>query len=133
MGDRRVLVIEDERFAREALEKLLLEEGYLVRSAPSGKVGVELNLEFLPDILVCDYYLPDLDGLNVLREVRQSIHPGAYFILVTAGLSGVDQERALRREADAYLSKPIDLEKFRRIIFACGPAGARNCSLDPVG
>lgn len=133
MGARRVLVIEDERFAREALEHLLLEEGYLVRTAPSGTLGVALNLEFLPDVLVCDYYLPDLDGLNVLREVRQSTHPGAYFILVTAGLSGVDQERALRREVDAYLSKPIDLEKFRRIILACDSVGARGRSLDPVG
>jgi len=113
MPPRRVLVIEDETGAREALESLLREEGFSVRVASSGAAGLSCFREFHPEIILCDYYLPDLDGLQVLRRVRESSENGVRFIMVTAGLSGEDDERALRREADAFLAKPIDLLKLQ--------------------
>lgn len=117
MGTRRVLVIEDETSAREALENLLTEEGYTVRSAPSGLEGLHCYDEFLPDVVVCDYYLPDIDGLQVLRRMRASSNP-VRFVMVTAGMSGADEEKALRQEADAFLGKPIDLGDLNRVLGA---------------
>jgi DNA-binding response OmpR family regulator len=109
MGAQRVLVIEDENAAREALESLLREEGYTVRAAPSGQAGIDSCRDFDPDVVVCDYYLPDIDGLRVLREIRRVLGKPVRVIMVTAGLSDADDELALRREADAFLAKPIDL------------------------
>jgi CheY-like chemotaxis protein len=109
MQNPRVLVIDDEPSAREALENLLLEDGYLVRTAPSGAAGLACQPEFRPHIVVCDYHLADMDGLQVLRRLRASTGDEVRFILVTAGLAPHDDERALRREADAFLDKPIDL------------------------
>lgn len=122
MCARRVLVIEDEDAAREALQSLLREEGYLVRSAPNGKEGVDCCRDFAPDIVLCDYYLPDIDGLQVLRTVRGFSGKPVRFILLTAGLSGAEDEVALRREADAFLGKPIDLDRLHSALEPRSPS-----------
>lgn len=70
MSARRVLVIEDETSSREALESLLSEEGYIVRTASTGEAGLACHVDFHPDIIICDYYLPDIDGLRVMRMIR---------------------------------------------------------------
>ncbi len=115
---RRVLVIEDEASSREALESLLREEGFTVRSAPTGEAGLACYAEFLPDTVVCDYYLPDLDGLGVMRLIRAGGQRGVRIIMVSAGMSDVENERALRREADVFLRKPIDLAELSRALDA---------------
>ncbi|MBW3570115.1 MAG: response regulator, partial [Gemmatimonadetes bacterium] len=62
MAAQRILVIEDEAGAREALKSLLDEEGYTVATAESGLRGLERVSDFRPDTVVCDFYLPDIDG-----------------------------------------------------------------------
>ena len=118
---RRVLVIEDEPSAREALVSLLGEEGFTVLSASTGREGIDSYGAFRPDFVLCDYYLPDVDGLQVLRSVRTMGGSSTRFIMVTAGLSDAMDERALRAEADAFLGKPIDLEQLH---LALQPRGA---------
>ncbi|HEU4454983.1 MAG TPA: response regulator, partial [Longimicrobium sp.] len=70
MAAQRILVIEDEPGAREALESLLSEEGYTVATAENGEKGLKQLSDFHPDTVVCDFYLPDTDGLQILRRVR---------------------------------------------------------------
>lgn len=123
---RRVLVIEDEASAREALVSLLGEEGFSVRSASTGREGIESYGAFRPDFVVCDYYLPDVDGLQVLRSVRTMGGEDTRFIMVTAGLSDAMDERALRAEADAFLGKPIDLEQLHLALHPAGPSPEDN-------
>ena len=123
---RRVLVIEDEPSAREALVSLLGEEGFSVRSASTGREGIASFGAFRPDFVVCDYYLPDVDGLQVLRTVRTMGGAGTRFIMVTAGLSDATDERALRAEADAFLGKPIDLEQLHLALQPRGPSPDDN-------
>ncbi|HET7275346.1 MAG TPA: response regulator [Longimicrobiaceae bacterium] len=116
MPARRVLVIEDEPGARDALGSLLGEDGYEVRTAGSGAAGLRFILEFRPDTVVCDFYLPDIDGLEVLRQARALAAPGVIFIVLTAGCGGAEAEKAVREEADFFLKKPIDLPKFRLLL-----------------
>lgn len=113
MDIRRVLVIEDEIPAREALVNLLQDEGFSVIGARDGQEGLESFAEFQPDIVVCDYYLPDINGLQVLRKIRQSRNGATRFILLTAGMSDAENERALRSEADSFLGKPVDLAQLQ--------------------
>ena len=117
MSSRRVLVIEDESGARDALESLLLEDGHLVRSAETGTEGIERYHEFHPDAVVCDFYLPDINGLQVLRRVRAA-QDDVMFIMVTAGCGGDEVEQTLRTEADFFLDKPVDLDQLRALLSA---------------
>lgn len=113
MAAQRILVIEDEPGAREALESLLAEEGYTVASAESGETGLRRLSEFHPDTVVCDFYLPDTDGLQILRKVRSQSGGQVTFIVITAGCGGDGVERTLQREADYFFQKPVDLQRLR--------------------
>lgn len=110
MGAPRILVIEDDDGARDALGCLLSEEGYTVRTASSGKGALLCASEFQPDAIVCDYYLPDLDGLQVLRRLRATGRD-IFIIVVSAGRYDASAGLALRSEADVFLDKPIDLDR----------------------
>ncbi|HUE95630.1 MAG TPA: response regulator [Longimicrobiaceae bacterium] len=109
----RVLVIEDEFAAREALVSLLSEEGFVVRGAPNGRTGIASFCEFHPDVVVCDYLLPDLNGLQVLRQIRAAGADTFRFILLTSGVGDPENEAALRVEADGFLGKPVDLAQLQ--------------------
>jgi CheY-like chemotaxis protein len=130
MAAQRILVIEDEDGAREALQSLLTEDGYTVCTAASGGSGLKRLQEFRPDTVVCDFYLPDTDGLQVLREIRASGEPHVTVIVITAGCGGEERESILRREADHFLAKPLDLQRFRELLQSTrgrgnGRAGAK--------
>jgi CheY-like chemotaxis protein len=115
MAARRVLVIEDDPGARDALGSLLADDGLVVRTAASGRRALECIRDFRPDVVVCDFYLPDLNGLQILRHLRQM--PGkVFFIMLTAGGGGEEVQRALREEADLFLNKPVDLARLRRVL-----------------
>ena len=116
MAAQRILVIEDESGAREALQSLLVEEGYTVATAETGERGLERVRDFRPDTVVCDFYLPDTDGLQVLRQVRAGSDDEITFIIITAGCGGEDAEDLLRREADFFLQKPVDLSRLRSVL-----------------
>lgn len=126
MAARKILVIEDEAGARDALESLLAEDGYTVCTAGTGRTGLERLHEFHPDTVVCDYYLPDIDGLQVLRAIRSGFPGGVTVIVITAGGAGEEAESALRSEADVFLQKPIDLSKFRRALQLSSPTPRRR-------
>jgi len=124
MAEHRVLLVEDDAGARDALGSLLAEEGYVVRTAASGAAALACAHDFAPHTVVCDVCLPDIDGLQVLRAVR-AMRPGAFFVILTAGCGSAEAERSLRREADIFLDKPIDLPRFRAILQRTRP-GARE-------
>jgi len=73
--------------------------------------------------VVCDFYLPDTDGLQILRRVRsQASHP-VTFIVITGACGGDGVERLLQREADFFLQKPVDLKRLRNALERhAGPA-----------
>jgi two-component system nitrogen regulation response regulator NtrX len=116
MAAERILVIEDEPGARTALESLLAEEGYTVCTAENGRAGLERIDDFHPDTIVCDFYLPDIDGLTVLRQARIASRDGITFIFVTGGCGGDEAESRLRQEADFFFHKPLDLSRLRRVL-----------------
>ena len=67
----RILVVDDERHIREVLEIGLSDEGYDVRSAPDGQIGLQIVREWSPDIVVLDVMLPKIDGVKLLPMLRQ--------------------------------------------------------------
>lgn len=116
MAAERILVIEDEPGARTALGSLLTDEGYTVCTAENGRAGLERIDDFHPDTIVCDFYLPDIDGLTVLRQARVAAQEGITFIFVTGGCGGDEAESTLREEADFFFHKPLDLSRLRCVL-----------------
>lgn len=111
----RVLVIEDDDGARTALASLLTDDGYAVCTAGTGLDGISRAALFRPHAVICDYSLPDVDGLEVMRRLRAT-YPDLFFIMVTAGRYGPRGERDLRAEADVFLDKPVDLSVLRNAL-----------------
>jgi DNA-binding response OmpR family regulator len=68
---KNILVIEDDTDLRDILRDSLTEEGYIVTTAKGGKEGLELALAQHPDLILLDIILPGMDGLSVLRHIRQ--------------------------------------------------------------
>jgi signal transduction histidine kinase len=113
----RVLVVEDNRDAREGLRMLLEAWGHRVEEAGDGQRGLELALGSLPDVALIDVGLPVLDGYQVAQAIRRA--PGGERLLLVA-VTGYGQPEDARRarEAgfDAHLVKPIDPDELRRLL-----------------
>jgi signal transduction histidine kinase len=107
---KRILVIEDDCSIRESLLELLEVEGFSVLGAENGKIGVEQAYEHLPDLIVCDVTMPQLDGYEVLRTLRQHTATAAIpFIFLTARGAKTDFRHGMALGADDYLTKPCDV------------------------
>ena len=106
---KRVLVIEDNQDIRESTAEILELADYTVFSAENGKKGVELAQAHLPDIILCDIMMPELDGYGVLYMLSKSEQTaGIPFIFLTAKAERNDMRKAMEMGADDYLTKPFD-------------------------
>ncbi len=110
-----VLIIDDDPGMCEALSNVLSEEGYSISVAESGARGIELTSKHFYDAALVDMKLRDMNGLQVLREVRK-IHPEMSVIMITAHGAGKSAVEALRKGADAYVTKPLDLGEVTVIV-----------------
>jgi two-component system cell cycle response regulator DivK len=118
-GERmpRVLVIEDNATNLDLMVYLLQATGHAVTSAVKGEDGVRLIREQEFDLVLCDIQLPDIDGFEVLRQVRRSAGAAAVpLVAVTAYAMVGDRERILAGGFDGYISKPIDPETFLQLL-----------------
>jgi len=101
----RVLVIDDEESIRRALKSILSLRNYDVSLSSSGEEGINLAIETNPEIVILDLSLPDMDGLDVCRELRTWM-TSPILILSVRGNEG-DKVTALDLGADDYLTKPF--------------------------
>lgn len=105
---KKILIIEDEQFIRENIVEILESSDYKVFSAPNGVIGVELAQQQLPDLILCDVMMPDLDGHGVLEMIRSSPATAALpFIFLTARANPNDLRVGMNLGADDYLTKPF--------------------------
>ncbi len=104
----KILVIEDDELIREILVHLLESHSYRVIVAENGRVGVHMALSEIPDLILCDVQMPELDGYDVLRTLRQnSLAATIPFIFLTAQSDKTDFRRGMELGADDYLTKPF--------------------------
>ena len=108
---RTLLVVEDERPLAETLRFNLEMEGYRVRTAEDGVEGLSMARALQPDLVLLDLMLPRLDGLDVLRGIRE--HSQAPVLLLTARTSEADRVRGLDLGADDYITKPFSLAELK--------------------
>jgi CheY-like chemotaxis protein len=108
LSRRSILIIEDNADAAEVLCMALELNGHHVRTATSGREGIEQALAEPPDIALVDIGLPDINGYEVGRTVSDQLGRGAVYLVALTGHTGsADRERALRSGFDSYLVKPV--------------------------
>ncbi|WP_407936956.1 response regulator transcription factor [Kineosporia babensis] len=106
----RVLVVDDERTLTDLLTMALRYEGWQVRSAPDGNTAVREARDWRPDAVILDVMLPDIDGLNVLRRLREDDRDIPVLFL-TARDSVEDRIAGITAGGDDYVTKPFSLEE----------------------
>lgn len=106
---QKILIIEDNNDIRENVVEILELAGYTVFEADNGKRGVELAVKNLPDVILCDIMMPELDGYGVLFMLNKNPETAAIpFIFLTAKAERIDQRKGMEMGADDYLTKPFD-------------------------
>ena len=104
-----VLIIEDNDDIRENVAEILELAGYTVFAAGNGKAGVELAQKNIPDIILCDVMMPELDGYGVLYMLSKNPQLATVpFIFLTAKAERTDFRKGMEMGADDYLTKPFD-------------------------
>src|SRR3954471_22111114 len=106
----RVLVIEDEKKSASFIKKGLLEAGYVVEAAESASAGLTMSANSEFDLVLLDVMLPDGNGMDVARQLRNEGFKG-FILMLTALDSTRDKVRGLDSGADDYLSKPFEFDE----------------------
>ncbi len=106
---KKILIIEDNDDIRENILEILELAGYITYSANNGKTGVELAIKNIPDIILCDIMMPELDGYGVLYLLNKNPDTSVIpFVFLTAKTERVDLRKGMEMGADDYLTKPFD-------------------------
>lgn len=104
----KILIIEDEDILRDIIGEILTAENYQIFEAQNGKEGLEIAFLHLPDLVICDVMMPEIDGYEVLTQLRQhKLTTTTPFIFLTAKASKFDQRQGMNLGADDYLIKPF--------------------------
>jgi CheY-like chemotaxis protein len=108
----RVLVIEDERFIAENIQDLLSMEGYDVKYALDGLEGIKQLETYLPDVILCDIMMPELDGYEVLNYVHSTPTTASIpFIFLTALADRQSVEKGRVMGVTDYIPKPFTINQ----------------------
>ena len=106
---KKILIIEDNPDVRENTAEILELSNYEVVTAENGKEGVKAASEELPDLIICDVMMPELDGFGVLRILSQNpVTATIPFIFLTARTEKSDFRKGMSLGADDYITKPFD-------------------------
>ncbi|HEX7537077.1 MAG TPA: response regulator transcription factor [Dermatophilaceae bacterium] len=126
-----VLVVEDERDIREVLRRYLERAGLSVLTTGTGAEAIRLLTSAPPDLVVLDLGLPDVDGTDVLREIRAAGHPPV--LVLTARSTVEDRIHGLELGADDYVTKPFSpAEVVLRVQAVLHRAGGQPGKSGPV-
>jgi two-component system response regulator AtoC len=106
----RILVVEDDTAMRDLLKEALSDGGYAVEGAAGGRAGVERIRQGGVDLVVSDVKMPDMDGLDMLREIK-AVTPSPHVITITAFGSIDTAIRAVKLGAFDYITKPFEIDQ----------------------
>tara|TARA_R110000737_G_scaffold296959_1_gene303605 strand:+ start:448 stop:834 length:387 start_codon:yes stop_codon:yes gene_type:complete len=115
-----ILIIEDNITILENTTEFLEMEGYKVGAATNGKQGLDKIFEIIPDLIICDFLIPGMNGLDVLKMVGKNQKCKRIpFLLFSAKTEKKDIKIGLDAGADGYVSKPFDLDELVITIERC--------------
>ena len=110
----RILIVEDEIINQLILKQSLERQGYEVAVANDGETGLALAESFSPALIICDWVMPQMSGLEVCRSVKtDSAMSNIFFILLTARTEVQDRIKGLDSGADEFLNKPVQSDELQ--------------------
>lgn len=109
-GKTKLLMVDDDEDILETLKDVFEEKGYRIEIAKTGKDAITKARKYFFDVALIDIKLPDIPGIEVLREFRQK-HPATMTIMATGYATLQNAVEALNLGANAYIMKPIDPER----------------------
>lgn len=110
----KILVIDDDLAIQELLKRLLCKQGYDVTVASDGQEGVEKAKELKPALIICDWIMPKLTGIEVCSQLKAEAELSTtFFILLTSMKSVADRVKGLDAGADDFISKPIEVNELK--------------------
>jgi two-component system, cell cycle response regulator DivK len=113
MAGERILLVEDNAQNRRLAQFILKSHGYVVCEATNGHEALEMARSCRPDLILLDLLLPDLDGLEVMKALKEDAMTRQIpVVALTAFAMEGDRERALQAGCDGYITKPIDTRRF---------------------
>ncbi|UCE34336.1 MAG: response regulator [Deltaproteobacteria bacterium] len=111
----RILVIDDEKVILDSCTRILTEEGYAVKTAANGEIGIRLFHEFHPDLVLVDLKMPGKSGLEVLAEIEQA-NPDVVRIVITGYATVSSAVDSMKRGAYDFIPKPFTPDEMTLII-----------------
>ena len=118
MVKTKVLVVEDEKDISELLQYNLEKEGFQVIQAYDGPAAIKKADQESPDLILLDLMLPDMDGLEATKKIRELTQfKNLPIISLTAKAMKGDREKALTAGASDYITKPVDPEKLLSLMY----------------
>lgn len=113
----KILIIEDNEESAETLQLLLTLNGHEARAATSGSAALALLLEWIPDTILCDIGLPEMDGYAVCRKIKADPRLKACRLIALTGYSADEDVRRARDAGfDLHLVKPVDPAELDRLL-----------------
>ena len=110
---RTILIVEDNAKNMQLVRDLLQAQGYRTLEAVNGEEGVRLGLEHVPDLVLMDIQLPDINGIEAFHRLRADPRSaGVPVVAFTASVTAGDRSRIGAAGFDGFLSKPINLKEF---------------------
>jgi CheY-like chemotaxis protein len=115
MASPTILIVDDTRLNRELAKDILEMEGYRIYEAENGKEAIEHARRVIPDIILLDIELPDMNGLEVLRVLREDTRTRPIpIVALTAHNSPSDHKNFLAAGCSGCISKPFETKTFAR-------------------
>ncbi|MCM8796235.1 MAG: response regulator [Candidatus Omnitrophica bacterium] len=117
---KKILVVDDEEIVTKSLQKLLKKEGYVAVIVKSGREAIEKVKEIDFDLIIADVRMPQLDGIETIKEIRAYLENQDKKLIpevIITGYADLDKyQTAMDLEVTDYLYKPFDNEEFLKII-----------------
>jgi two-component system, NtrC family, response regulator PilR len=110
-----ILIVDDEQSYRQLLSLVFDGEGHKIRTAVNGREAIELLAEEPADVIISDVKMPDMDGIEMLRVVRETM-PDVGVVFMTAFASVDSAREAFKLGADDFITKPFDVEELKLIV-----------------
>lgn len=112
---KKILIVDDSALARTIHRRIVLGEGFEVVEAASGKEAIEVYKNERPDIMITDLLMPDIDGMEVAKQIL-GMDPAAKIIICST-----DRQKYRRQDADAigakaFLTKPVNTDELKAVL-----------------
>ncbi|WP_027078156.1 response regulator [Maribacter antarcticus] len=112
----KILTIDDQFLATYFVQRILSNRGYTVKTASDGLEGVKMFEQFKPDLVIVDYHMPIMNGVEVIEYIRTKKNSNIP-ILIMSGSTDINiKEKGFELGIADYLEKPVDLDKLVRVV-----------------